>query len=161
MNEEHKTYSNICDATVDASTPNVPANLRETSLACIAYPAGRFARSRYAASALNVVLFPGLKTDAECLNFAGIDNHGQEISSHPTQFINGIHFVIGRKGSAGAGHAQGQEIYRAFHGGSCYSLNINIDFRSGDDTVPPMPKTQETKILNNFRAIVHTFKFLK
>ena len=88
------------------------------------------------------------------------------LSGSHAQTINGAQFKTSTDGRAGMGSAQDSSVYRTFHGGKCYELDINISQQDGTGYDPgQVPKgfgvKQAVVVQMRLEQALRSFKFMK
>ncbi len=142
---------------------------------CVVYPPARYKGTNFGAAALSVAEVKDAATEKACFTFEamqtvvgpdGRSNQTQEISDkHPTETINETEFKTGVTGDAAMSHSLATDIYRTFHAGKCYELDINITQTSfgvyDPGTVRKFTQRDNRRVHDDLKKILSSFKFLK
>ncbi|HJX83624.1 MAG TPA: hypothetical protein VJ723_04700 [Candidatus Angelobacter sp.] len=148
---------------------------QENGLACVVYPPARYKGTNFGAAALSVNEVKDATTETACFTFEAqqtvVDSNGQrnqtqEVSDkHPTETINGTEFKTGVTGDAAMSHALATDIYRTFHAGKCYEMDINIMQTSlgvyDPGTVRKFTQRDNRRVRNDLKKVLSSFTFLK
>jgi hypothetical protein len=131
-------------------------------LACLAYPVGELARTGLQAAAFAVSRIDNLRSAGECTSkWARSDTtdvHGERIAR--------MQFEVGRVTQTESSHASEQNIYRIFHGGACYELDVNLTVAldsafAAEDVPRKLTAAEREKIKSTLRQALEGFRFLK
>ena len=80
--------------------------------------------------------------------------------------VGDLSFVHVERGNAGGGHGDSHSIYRNFHKGSCFQIEITVDTLNGDFDVTPdeamaIFAEDNAMVRNRLKQVVDTFRYLK
>jgi hypothetical protein len=80
--------------------------------------------------------------------------------------VGDVSFIHVERGYAGGGHGDSHSIYRNFHNGACYQIEMTVDTVNGDfdvtfDEAMAIFAGDDAMIRNRMRQVVETFRFLK
>ena len=65
---------------------------------------------------------------------------------HPAETISGVLFVHGTTDEAALSHSSSVDLYRAFHGGTCFELSLTESETNPDVSDPPMKTLTPDKL---------------
>ncbi len=148
---------------------------RENGLACVVYPPARYKGTNFGAAALSVNEVKDAATETACFTFEAFkteyDSRGDRNQTfvvsdkHPTETINGTEFKTGVTGDAAMSHSLATDIYRTFHAGKCYEVDINIMQTSfgvyDPGTVRKFTQRDNRRVHDDLRRILGSFQLLK
>jgi hypothetical protein len=80
--------------------------------------------------------------------------------------VGDVTFVHVERGNAGGGHGDSHSIYRSFHNGTCYQIEITVDTLNGDFDMTPdkamaIFAEDNAMVRNRMKRVVDTFRFLE
>ena len=139
-------------------------------IACVFYPQEKYKDSNFQAAALQVGELRDKTSMAACstpqipeATFPDVARPEFEVpSTDRIRLINGLTFVHGVTGGAGLGHELNTDLYRAFHNGKCYELDINITWTG---SVPPgkreFTKKDSQRVFRDLQKVLDSFTFLQ
>ena len=131
-------------------------------LACLAYPAGAFKKSELQAAAFAVSRIGNLHTAKECLAKWARSN----TSDVHSERIAGMEMQAARAEQTESSHVSEQNIYRVFHAGSCYELDVNLTTAmdsafAAEDIPRKLTAAEREEIKRSLREALEGFRFLK
>lgn len=130
-------------------------------LFCLYYPESLFPETDFAGAGFGISKIENAKSIDQCSSFANSD-----IFPATKILINGIAFYHQQRGSAATGHQEDTHYYRTFHNNSCFEIDLRITTESRVENYPPgsgyQPFTvqKKTKVLDDLKNILSTFKFI-
>lgn len=131
-------------------------------LACLAYPIKEFQGSELQAAAFSASRLENFGTASECMQrWASrdtVDAHAEE--------IHGLNFQVAKVVETEASHVGDHRIYRTFHGGVCYELDVNITIAldsafAAEDAPRKLTAAEREKIKAGLARALEGFRFLK
>lgn len=131
-------------------------------LVCLAYPAEEFKKTDLQAAALAVSRIENLRAAKECREkFARSDT-----SDMHSERIAGMEFQVARAVQTESSHVSEQNIYRIFHRGACYELDVNLTTAldsafAAEDVPRKLTAEEREKIKSTLRQALEGFRFLK
>lgn len=148
---------------------------QENGLACVVYPPARYKGTNFGSAALSIAEVKDATAETACFTFEamqtvmGSDGHQSQTPTvsdkHPVETINGTEFKTGVTGDAAMSHSLATDIYRTFHGGKCYEMDINIMQTSfgvyDPGTVRKFTQRDNKRVHDSLRKILGSFQFLK
>lgn len=142
------TYVPICNADPSGGT-----------VLCLAYPRGKTAQGTiFDSAAFSVTEITDADSQSKCLRLS--DPPAQYQSVHPVT-INGTEFVTAELGGVASGHVLDGDVYRTFHQGRCYELDIRIVTYDGTGYDPGTLKGFDLKpVKRSLQQVLASFKFL-
>ncbi len=146
------------DASCEAYTPVCSdASARsEGTLACVAYPADDIKnRTNFAAAAFSVNELKAVKTKENCEIVA--EPH---VGSH-TETIDGVNFKVTEIDGVQTGNLLHGYVYRTFHNGQCYELDLRIASSNIANYQPGTVRNFDSeKVRRALKVVLDSFKFL-
>jgi hypothetical protein len=128
------------------------------TVACIAYPANRMKGTNFEAAAFSVNELKKVVAESECIKLDEPPPH----RNVKDETVNGITFKVAESDGIAAGNFIDGHVYRTFHDGKCYELDIRIassniaNHESGSVKSFDLGKVQRT-----LKPAVASFTFLK
>lgn len=131
-------------------------------LGCVAYPAEEFKKTELQAAAFAVSRIDNLRSANDCAQKwprrDTTDIHGEQIA--------GLKFQAARAVQTESSHVSEQTIYRIFHGGACYELDVNVTTAldsafAAEDVPRKLTADERGKIKSTLRRALEGFRFLK
>jgi len=128
----------------------------DNTIVCVSYPAATMKGTTFEAAAFSVNRI-NAHTMAECRNIAE-----PNIRTRHTENVNGVTFAVSEISDAGLGNGSSGEVYRSFHGNTCYELDIRVAFAEigGFDPGTVREFDHET-VYRSLKSVLNTFQFLK
>jgi hypothetical protein len=130
--------------------------------ACLAYPLDSLRGSELQAAALSVSRLDGFSSAAECKKrWARHDTH----DIHAEQ-LGALTFQVGKTVEQEAGHVADRSLYRIFHGGACYELDVSLSIAlasafAPEDLPRKLTPAERARITALLTHALHGFRFLK
>ena len=85
-----------------------------------------------------------------------------KVSPSHVENINGARFIATQVEGVGSGHSLEGYVYRAFHHGKCYELDIRIVTENGTGYDPGTLKNFDVEqVRNSLKIALNSFTFLK
>ncbi|HYA22641.1 MAG TPA: hypothetical protein VEF05_00685 [Terriglobales bacterium] len=143
-----------CEAVIPVCS-NI-AGESEATLACIAYPAGDLKKdTNFEGGALSVSELKGPDTERKCQSVLDLSH-----TAFHRETINGARFDVTEMDGAATGSREDRRVYRNFHKGKCYELDIVI---TSSDMYEPgtVKKFDSEKVRGALNTILESFEFLK
>jgi len=130
-------------------------------LACLAYPVDKFKGSELQAAAFSVSRIESLSADECVKKWARSDTaniHSEE--------IHGLKFQVGHAVETGNSHAADESIYRVFHKGACYELDMTLAIAqdsafAAEDVPRKLTAAERDQIRGVLMQALDGFRFLK
>jgi hypothetical protein len=133
---------------------------QDTGLVCVVYPPEKYKGTNFGAAAFAVTAVSDATTESACSTF-----ETTAAGRHPTEIINGVAFKTGVTADAAMSHSLETHIYRTFHAGKCYELDINITQTSFEvydpGTIRKFTLRDKQRVQDALKKIVGSFSFLK
>jgi hypothetical protein len=136
-------------------------------LACLAYPAGglkkdELKKSELQAAAFSVSRIGNLHTAKECLEKWARSN----TTDIHSERIAGMEMQAARAEQTESSHVSEQNIYRVFHAGSCYELDVNLTTAldsafAAEDVPRKLTPAEREEIKRSLHEAMEGFRFLK
>jgi hypothetical protein len=126
----------------------------------VAYPHAPYKNTNFNGAAFFVGEDSDAKTEKQCEHFDELTT--DEKTTH-WKTIGGVKFKVASGGEGGLGHAMGEDVYRTFHNGKCYDLEVRIteaSFANFDPGTIREFKDSE-KVSAELRSVLVSFRFLK
>lgn len=128
------------------------------TLACIAYPANEMKGSNFEAAAFSVSELKQAGSEAECLK---VDEPPPHAGRPQVETVNGVKFEVTETDGVAAGNLMEGYVYRAFHKGRCYELDIRIAYWNSAYADPGAVKDFDMKAVHDrLKRVLGTFKFV-
>jgi hypothetical protein len=128
------------------------------TVACIAYPANEMKGSNFEAAAFSVSELKHAGTEAECLK---VDEPPPHVGQQQYETVNGVRFERTETDGVGLGNLIDGYVYRAFHKGKCYELDIRIAYWNPANADPGTVKDCDIKAVHDsLKRVLSTFKFV-
>ncbi len=112
----------------------------------------------FAAASLNIAASAST-TMQDCEKSEGYGPDGEQAQTQPTT-INGIIFYNAQLADAGLGHYVSTDSYRTYHGGTCYTIDLNIESDRGVSE-KGLSADFSSMMHSKLKSIISTFKFTK
>lgn len=130
-------------------------------LACLAYPADEFRGSELQAAAFSVSRIENLGANECVQKWARSDT-----SDIHSERIGGLKFQAAKAVETENSHAAEQNIYRIFHKGVCYELDVSISIAlntafAAEDAPRKLSAAEREKIKGALRQALGGFRFVK
>lgn len=134
---------------------------REDTIACYAYPKGRFEhKPAFVAGAFFVAELPEAKSQSECLASSPYWN----LESTSVTTINGIGFKVFNTDGVGLGSGQDDHLYRTFHHEKCYELGMQMAFSNPANydpgTIDEFTKADSDEVERKLKQALNSFRFV-
>ncbi len=131
-------------------------------LACLAYPVDESKKSELQAAAFSVSKIENLRTAKECEQKWARSNTTDVHSER----IAGMEMQAARAEQTESSHVSEQNIYRIFHGGGCYELDVNLTTAmdsafAAEDVPRKLTPAEREEIKRSLRQALEGFRFLK
>jgi hypothetical protein len=129
---------------------------------CLAYPPGEFKKSELQAAAFAVSRIDNLRTAIECMQ-----NWPRRNTSHiRSERIGGVKFEAADAEESGNNHVNSETIYRTFHGGICYELDVNLAIAqqtafAAEDAPRKLTSAEREQVRSTLMQALAGFRFLK
>jgi len=129
---------------------------------CLAYPAGEFEKSELQAAAFAVSRIGNIHSAGDCTKKWPRSNTS-EIHS---QRIGGLTFQAAVARESGNSHTVFANLYRIFHGGACYELDVSIALAqetafAPEDAPRKLPAAERERMKGMLTQALAGFRFLK
>ena len=132
-----------------------------TTVACFAYPKGKFKdKPTFTAAAFFVGEIKETTTEKDCLQGSPDWN----IDGVAAAKINGVTFKVFEISDNWAGGEQAGPIYRAFHNTKCYELGIQTAISRGEydpGTTKEFTKRDSDEVQGRLKEALNSFRFVK
>jgi|ERR1700727_3914449 hypothetical protein len=130
-------------------------------LACLAYPGGTFKGSEVQAAAFSVSRIESLNADECVKKWARSDT----TNIHSEQ-IHGLKFQAGHAVERGNSHAADESMYRIFHKGACYELDVTVAIAqdtafAAEDVPRKLTAAEREQIRSILMQALDGFRFLQ
>lgn len=131
-------------------------------LACLAYPVAELGKTELQAAAFAVSRLENLRSANDCeTKWARSDTtdiHGEQ--------IGGLKLQAARAVQTESSHESEQNIYRIFHGGACYELDVNLTTAldsayAAEDVPRKLRAAERERIKRMLMQALEGFRFLK
>jgi hypothetical protein len=144
----------------------------EDALVCVSYPPNSFQGTGFEDAGLQIKEIrveeasPPWDAD-ECVTPASRGGSGYTdfliSAKRPIERIDGVTFIHGETAEAGLGSSTGIDVYRAFHRGKCYELDISEtethNYAPGE--VEEFTAADDKKVQSLLSGILHSFQFIQ
>lgn len=128
------------------------------TVACIAYPANELKGTNFQAAAFSVNELKTVVAESECMK---VDEPPPHVGNARKESVNGVVFTVVETDGVAAGNLIDGHIYRTFHNGKCYELDIRIAFSNIANYEPGAVKSFDLdKVQRTLKAVVPSFTFL-
>ncbi len=129
---------------------------------CLAYPTDAFHGSELQAAAFSVSSIDNYAGAKECLRKWPRSN----TSDIHSEEIGGLDFQAARASETGNSHVGAQRIYRIFHKGACYEVDVNLTIAldsafAAEDKPRKLSPAERQTIEGTLMKAVSGFRFLK
>lgn len=129
---------------------------------CLAYPAGEFEKSELQAAAFAVSRIGNIHTAGECTK-KWPRSDTAEIHS---ERLAGLTFQAAVATESGNGHTVRANLYRIFHQGACYELDVNIAIEqetafAAEDAPRSLTAAERERVEKTLMQALEGFRFLK
>jgi hypothetical protein len=131
-------------------------------IVCLAYPAGEFKKSELQAAAFAVSRMNNVRTASDCTKKWPRSNTSE---IHSEQ-VAGLTFQAAVATESGNNHTVLANLYRIFHGGNCYELDVNIAMAqetafAAEDAPRKLTPSERETAKNALMQALAGFRFLK
>src|SRR5271165_1183941 len=131
-------------------------------LLCLAYPVGEYKKSELQAAAFAVSRIDNLRTASECTQKWPRSNTSRVRSEK----VGGLKFEVAEAQESGNSHVNSETIYRAFHEGACYELDVNIAIAqdsafASEDAPRKLTAAEREKVKVTLLQALAGFRFVK
>ena len=131
-------------------------------MVCLAYPAGEFKKSELQAAAFAVSRIDNLRTASDCTQRWPRTNTSQ---IHSTR-LAGLTFQSAVATESGNNRTLFADLYRIFHGGACYELDVNIAIAqeaafAAEDAPRKLTPSERETVKSDLMQALAGFRFLK
>jgi hypothetical protein len=125
----------------------------------MAYPPGGMKKgTNFQAAAFSVNELKDANTQPKCQVVAEPPPHG----TFHTETINGVKFNVAEIDGVATGNLMDGYVYRTFHKGKCYELDIRIAFSNIGNYDPGTVKNFDSeRVSRALKAVLASFKFLR
>jgi len=125
----------------------------------MAYPAGSMNKgTNFQAAAFSVNELKDANTEIKCRVVAEPPPHG----TFYTETINGVKFNVTETDGVATGNLIHGYVYRSFHKGKCYELDIRIASSNLGNYAPGTVKSFDSeKVHRTLKTVLGSFKFLR
>lgn len=128
------------------------------TVACVAYPADEMKGSNFEAAAFSVSELKQAGSESECLK---VDDPPPHVGQPQDEMVNGVKFEVIETDGVAAGNLLDGYLYRAFHKGRCYELDIRIAYWNPANADPGTVKDFDIKAVHDhLKRVLGTFKFV-
>jgi len=111
--------------------------------------------TNFEASAFTVNELKQATTEAECLR---VEEPPPHLEKARKETVNGVSFAVLETGGVMTGHMMDGYVYRNFHRGKCYELDIRIASQTLD---PGAMKTFDSNAVHHrLKQVLDTFEFV-
>jgi hypothetical protein len=129
---------------------------------CLAYPTDAFHGSELQAAAFSVSSIDNYASAKECAQKWPRSN----TSDIHSEDVGGLHFQAAKAAETGNGHVAEQSIYRIFHKGTCYEVDVNLTVAldsafAAEDKPRKLTPAERQTIQQTLIKAVSGFRFLK
>ncbi len=129
---------------------------------CLAYPAGEFRKSELQAAAFAVSRIDNVRIASDCMQRWPRSNTSQIRGEK----ISGVKFEAADAEESANNHVNSETIYRTFHGGACYELDVNIAIAqqtafAPEDAPRKLTAEEREQVKITLMQAVAGFRFLK
>lgn len=129
------------------------------TVACVAYPTNEMKGTNFGAAAFSVNELKNIAGESACLK---LKDSPPQAGKTRDETVNGVEFKVTKIESGAAGHLLESYVYRSFHNGTCYELDINIASANIGNYDPGTMKAFDVeKVERSLKAVLASFKFLK
>jgi hypothetical protein len=137
-----------------------PTDGKSTMITCVAYDKKIY--SGYNLSqrpTLSIAVLPDIHDEAQCLVFP----EGELTSKPRDEQFNTVTFKTAVREDAAMSHAYRSYLYRTFHGGRCYDLElliatVNVGVFDSAERPKEFTAADERKVVDNFRRMLNTLR---
>ena len=127
------------------------------TVACIAYPAHQMQGTNFQAAAFSVNVLKQIVTESECMK---VDESRPRRAKN--QVVNGVRFKVTETDGVGLGNFIDDDVYRTFHNGKCYELDVRIASSKVEDYEPGKVKSFDSdQVQRALKAVLASFAFLR
>jgi hypothetical protein len=129
---------------------------------CLAYPTDAFHGSELQAAAFSVSSIDNYASAKECVQKWPRSN----TSDIHSEEVGGLHFQAAKASETGNSHVADQRIYRIFHKGVCYELDLNVTTAldsafAAEDAPRKLTEEERAKIKDALMQALRGVRFLK
>jgi hypothetical protein len=115
--------------------------------------------TNFQAAAFSVSELKAPTTQAECLKVGEPPPH---VGTARNESVNGVTFTVMETDGVATGNLIDGYVYRSFHRGKCYELDVRIAFSNPDYADPGTMKNFDFKAVHHrLKQVLDTFKFVK
>ena len=131
----------------------------ESTAACVAYPADKLKGTNFQAAAFSVNKVKNALTDLECLK---VEEPPTQVGNARREMVGGVSFTVIETDGVATGNLLEGYVYRAFHSGTCYELDIRIAYSNPAYAEPDTVKSFNLKAVHQrLQDVLDTFEFVK
>ena len=128
------------------------------TIACMAYPIEKLKGTSFEGAAFAVSRLKDAGTEKSCATFTEPPPHYKV----DKKVINGIEFQTTEDDGVATGHLVDGHVYRAFHRGACYELDLRVAFWNYDPAEDRTVKQFDIKkVFKELEPALESFTFLK
>ncbi len=129
---------------------------------CLAYPPGEFRKSELQAAAFAVSRIDNFRSASECTQKWPRRN----TSGMHSEKISGVKFEAADAEESANNHANSETIYRTFHEGVCYELDVNVAIAqpaafAPEDAPRKLTAAEREQVKSKLMQALAGFRFLK
>jgi hypothetical protein len=129
------------------------------TVACIGYPGNEMKGTTFQAAAFSVSELKEATTESECLK---VEEPPPQVGNARDETVNGTRFKVTETDGVAAGNFVDGYVYRTFHKGKCYELDIRIASSNAANYDPGTVKTFDSeRVERTLRTVLASFKFLR
>lgn len=126
------------------------------TMACVAYQAQEMKGTNFVGAAFSVNALKDARNEPECSKVDVPDANSHD------EVVNGVTYKVTRNHEGAAGHLFDGLVYRSFHNGKCYELDLRVASSNIDNYDPGTVKPFDSeKVQRALKAVLASFKFLK
>jgi hypothetical protein len=133
---------------------------KSTMITCVGYDKRIYAGYNLSQGpTLSIAVLPDIRDEAKCLAFPE-----DELAAKPKdEQFNGITFKTALQEDAAMSHAYRTYVYRAFHDGRCYDLElrivtVNVGVLDDAQRTKEFTAADERKVVHNFMRMLNTIR---
>jgi hypothetical protein len=149
------------DDTCSAYTP-VCSNFSCDSggtVACIAFPAKQMKGTNFQAAAFSVNELKKVVAESECMK---LDEPPPHMGKVENETVNGVTYKVTETDGVAMGNFIDGHVYRTFHNGKCYELDVRIASSNIANYEPGTVKSFDSdEVQRALKAVVASFTFLR
>jgi hypothetical protein len=148
--ESYEAYTPVCS--------NFSCDSSET-IACVAYPANEMKGTTFQAAAFSVSRLKKATAESECLK---VEEPPPHVGKARNETVNGVKFKVTEAEGVATGNVIDGYVYRNFHKGKCYELDIRIASSNIGNFDPGTVKIFDSeKVERTLKAVLASFRFLR